>query len=331
MTAAGTILLTRREVAELLTLDECIGAVEEAFRLYGEGRVDHPGVLGVNVPGGGFHIKAGVLPLQRLYFAAKVNANFPENPTRAGLPTIQGVIVLSDGESGRPLAILDSMEVTALRTAAATAVAAKYLARADSRVAAICGCGIQGRVQLRALTRVLPLQKTYVWDVDESRAQQFARELSAELRLEVLPVREPGQAARESDVCVTCTPAQRFFLRREDLRPGAFVAAVGADHPDKQELEPALLAASTVICDLVEQCAKIGELHHALAAGVMTSAQVHAELAEVVAGKKPGRSSAEAVIVFDSTGMALQDVAATARVYEKALVAQRGLTVDLAA
>jgi ornithine cyclodeaminase/alanine dehydrogenase-like protein (mu-crystallin family) len=331
MTAAnGTLLLSRAEVAELLSLDECIAAVEEAFRLLGEGRVGPPGVLGVHVAGGGFHIKAGTLPLARPYFAAKVNANFPGNPARFGLPTIQGVIVLADAEKGQPLAILDSMEITALRTAAATAVAAKYLARLESQGAAICGCGVQGRMQLRALARVLPLRKAYAWDADEERAREFARELSPELGLEVQAVEGAAGAARESDVSVTCTPARSFFLRRGDLRPGAFLAAVGADHPEKQEVEPALLAASTVVCDLVEQCAAIGDLHHALVAGVMTAAQVHAELAEVVAGKKPGRRSAEEIIVFDSTGMALQDVAAAARVYEKALRAGRGLTVELA-
>jgi ornithine cyclodeaminase/alanine dehydrogenase-like protein (mu-crystallin family) len=185
-------------------------------------------------------------------------------------------------------------------------------------------------MQLRALARVLPLRKAYAWDADEERAREFARELSPELGLEVQAVEGAAGAARESDVSVTCTPARSFFLRRGDLRPGAFLAAVGADHPEKQEVEPALLAASTVVCDLVEQCAAIGDLHHALVAGVMTAAQVHAELAEVVAGKKPGRRSAEEIIVFDSTGMALQDVAAAARVYEKALRAGRGLTVELA-
>ena len=328
--SAGTLLLSRGEVAELLSLDECIAAVEEAFRLLGEGRVGPPGVLGVHTQGGGFHIKAGTLPLARPYFAAKVNANFPENPARFGLPTIQGVIVLADAENGRPLAILDSMEITALRTAAATAVAAKYLARPESRVAAICGCGVQGRMQLRALTRVLTLRKIYAWDVAEERARTFAFEQSRELGIDVLAVSRPGDAARESDVCVTCTPARGFFLRRSDLLPGAFLAAVGADNPEKQEVEPALLAGSTVVCDLVEQCAAIGDLHHAVAVGAMTAAQVHAELAEVVAGKKPGRRSAEEIIIFDSTGMALEDVAAAARVYEKALWAGRGLSTEFA-
>ena len=161
MKPSDTLLLGREDVAALLNLDECIAAVEEAFRLDSEGRSLPPGVLGVPARGGGFHVKAAGLELSRTYFAAKINANFSQNFERFGLPAIQGVILLCDGENGRPLALLDSIEVTILRTGAATAVAAKYLARPRSQTATVCGCGNQGRVQLRALTRVLPIERAY--------------------------------------------------------------------------------------------------------------------------------------------------------------------------
>ncbi|MGH7349157.1 MAG: ornithine cyclodeaminase family protein, partial [Candidatus Rokuibacteriota bacterium] len=173
-----TLLLTRRDVAALLTLDECIAAVEEAFALQGAGRALGPGVLGLHVPDGGFHVKAAGLRLSRLYVAVKLNANFPENGPRRGLPTIQGVVVLSDGETGRPLALMDSMEITVLRTGAATAVAARHLARADARVATIVGCGRQGRVQLAALTRVRSLERAHAVDADPAAARRFAEEMS---------------------------------------------------------------------------------------------------------------------------------------------------------
>src|ERR1041384_8247892 len=148
-----TLLLTRKDVSELLTLKDCVQAVEQAFRLHGEGRAPAPGVLGMHAQSGGFHIKTGILPLRRNYFAAKANANFPGNPA-SGLPTIQGIILLFDADDGQILAVMDSMEITTLRTGAATAVAAKYLARKDSRTATVCGCGTQGRVQLRAIRTV---------------------------------------------------------------------------------------------------------------------------------------------------------------------------------
>jgi alanine dehydrogenase len=331
MNREGTLLLRRHEVASLLTMEECIAAVEHAFRLYGEKKALSPGMLGLHGSHGAFHIKAGFLQFQQTYFAAKVNANYPENGKRFGLPTIQGVIVLCDAENGRPLAIIDSAEITARRTAAATAVAAKYLARPESAILTVCGCGVQAYAQARALAVVLPLKKLFAYDTNQQRADEFAEQLAGELGIEVRAVSDLRNAVLESDVCVTCTTSRKSLLTTQDLHPGFFLAAVGADHPEKQELDPALMAACKVVADLAEQCAAIGELHHAISAGTMRLSDVHAELGEVVAGRKPGRKSREETIIFDSTGMALQDVAAAAATYEKAIAVGWGLTVDFAA
>jgi alanine dehydrogenase len=315
----GEILfLASPEVRMLLTLDECIQAVEQAFHLYGQGNAVPPAVLSMHVSGGGFHVKAGLLDLGRSYFAAKVNGNFPENGSRFGVPAIQGVIVLCDAEHGTPLAVMDSRDITSLRTAAATALAAKFLARQDSRTITICGCGNQGRVQLRALSRVLRLETVFAYDKSEEQSSVYAQELASELNISVTPAHDLVAAVRQSDVCVTCTPSREALLGPLDLRPGTFVAAVGADNPHKQELHPALMAKSKIVCDIVEQCAAMGDLHHALDAGVVSRSDVYAELGEIVAGVKPGRESKEEITIFDSTGMALQDVAAAAILYEKA-------------
>lgn len=325
------LLLTSREIQSLLTLDECIGAVEHAFRLYGEGKAVPPGVLSMHTCDGGFHVKAGLLELDRSYFAAKVNGNFPKNGTRFGLPTIQGVIVLCDSGNGTPLAVMDSREITSLRTGAATAVAARYLARGDSRIITICGCGNQGRVQLKALSRAFKFQTIFAYDNSEEQALQFAHELASDLKVSVTVVADLASAVRQSDICVTCTPSRQPLLGRDDVRPGTFVAAVGADSPEKQELHPNLMAKNKIVCDILEQCAAMGDLHHALGAGVLTRADVHAELGEVVAGRKPGRESEEEIIIFDSTGMALQDVAAAAFLYEKAQRDGAGVRLNFAA
>ena len=331
METESTLLITRGEVASLLGLAECIDAVEEAFRLHAEGMSLPPGVLETLTNDGGFHIKAAGLKLAGgSYYAAKVNGNFPLNPERFGLPTIQGVVMLCDAERGRPLALMDSMELTALRTAAATGVAAKYLARPDSKVATVCGCGVQGRVQLKALAEVLPIEKVYAFDTDAARAESFAHAMSDELGVEASAATDLRRAAGESDVCVTCTPSRQPLLMKGDVRPGTFVAGVGADNPLKQELDPRLMASAKIVVDILEQCAGIGDLHHALEAGAVTRADVYAELGEIVAGRKPGRASGEEVIIFDSTGTALQDVAAAAVVYEKALHAGVGVRLNLA-
>jgi alanine dehydrogenase len=329
----GTLVISRAEVARLLRLPDCIEAVEGAFLQHARGETIPPGVLGAHVDGGGFHVKsAGLLDALegKSVFGAKVNANFPGNPDRHGLPTIQGVIALFDAGDGRLLALLDSIEITSLRTAAATAVAARYLAP-EAATVTLCGCGAQARSQLRALACVRSLQRVMAFDLNADRAQRFARDMAAELGVDVQVIRDPGEAARDTTIWVTCTPARRWFLGRGHVAAGAFVAAVGADNPDKQEIEPELLAASAVVVDALEQCATIGDLHHAVTAGIMHREDVRAELADVVSGRKPGRRSKDEIVVFDSTGTALQDVAAAALVYERARSSSAGLTVQLGA
>ncbi|HXI32619.1 MAG TPA: ornithine cyclodeaminase family protein [Gemmatimonadales bacterium] len=329
MAAVDTLLLTRSDVADLLDLDVCIAAVEEAFRAHGTSRPP-TGVLGMPVPGGGFHIKAGVLEVGgRPYFAAKTNANFPANPSRHKLPTIQGVIVLADAERGTPLAVLDSGEITSLRTAAATAVAARHLARADAHSTAIIGCGVQGRVQLKAVASVRKIDQVRLYDRDPGHAEKMARAMRRAVKAEITIVDSPRAAARPSDIVITCTSSHEPLLTAGDVMAGSFVAGVGADHPEKNELAPALLAASRVVVDVLDQAATIGDLHHALAAGAMTREDVAAELGAIVAGRAPGRTTAEQVFVFDSTGMALQDVAAAVVVYERARKTRRGVKVRL--
>ncbi|HEY6245010.1 MAG TPA: ornithine cyclodeaminase family protein [Pyrinomonadaceae bacterium] len=323
-----TLLLTRSDVAALLTIDDYIASIERVFKLYGEGRTDAPGILGVHAPNGGFHIKAGTLDLDQSFFAAKINANFPQNATRFGLPLIQGVIVLCNAENGLPLAVMDSIEITIQRTGAATAVAAKYLARRESKSLTVCGCGNQGRISVQALSKVLPIDTVFAFDIDSDNATKFAEEMSQDFR--VIPTDDVHAAVSQSDLVATCTPSNKYFLGRECVRAGTFIAAVGADSEKKQELDPWLLAENTTIVDVLDQSASIGELHHALDAGLMARSDVRAELGEVVAGIKPGRTSADEIIVFDSTGMALQDVIAAATVYERAKQRTVAGVIDLA-
>jgi len=331
MQVEGTLLLSRNDIDRLLSLHECIAAVENVFRQQGEGKVPPPGILGVNAPRGGLHVKAGLLPGDRNYLVAKLNANFPGNNAHFGLPTIQGVIVVFDANNGVPLAILDSIDITIKRTAAASAVAAKYLARKESSVVTICGCGQQGRAHLRAALLVLPLTKIYAFDVNERSAIDFRNELSPELKIDIEPVRDLARAIQKSDVCITCTTANEFFVRKEDVRPGTFIAAVGADNEHKQEIDPALIASAKVVADSLDQSRAIGEVHHAIADGLMRKEDVYAELCEIVAGQKIARVAADEIIVFDSTGVAIEDAIAAAAVYERALANDIGTVFDFAA
>ena len=319
MEAESPLLLNRTDVQKLLSLTECVAAVERVFRLQGEGKIPSSGILGVRTQSGGLHVKIACLSGAKNYIVAKLNTNFAQNYARFGMPTIQGVIVLYDADNGRLLAVLDSIEITLKRTAAATAVAAKYLARKNSAVATICGCGEQGRAQIRALSLIFRFGKVHAFDIDSNASLRFAAELSRELKIDMEPVSTLPGAIRNSDVVVTCTPATEFFVRKEDVAPGTFIAAVGADDSHKNEIDPALLASAKVVADTLEHICSSGDTHHAIVAGLMQEENIYAELAEVVAGKKTGRASEAEITIFDSTGVAIEDAAAAAFVFEKAL------------
>jgi len=299
--------LGAEELRRALAPARCLAALEEAFRAPDAARAHR--ALAWDVADGVFHVKASALTVPRAVFVAKINANFPGNPAR-GLPTIQGVAALFDAAEGRLLALLDSPELTALRTAAATALAARYLARRDATRLLVCGCGRQARAQVAALLGVLPIARAALYDLVPERAARLADDLARELGLATSVVPSPAAAARASDVIVTCTTARSPILGEDDVAPGTFVAAVGADHPEKQELAPRLVARARLFVDSEEQAAECGELHHALAAGAATSDSIAGRLDQLVRGERPGRRDACEITLFDSTGIALEDAAA---------------------
>jgi ornithine cyclodeaminase/alanine dehydrogenase-like protein (mu-crystallin family) len=324
-----SLILTRTEISALMRPADWLMAVEAGFRAAGECRVDLPSPLAIPGSGGVFHAKAAGLRGERHHVALKLNANFPGNPQGRGLPTIQGAILLCDGETGAVLAIMDSIEITLRRTAAATALAARYLARPEAASVLICGCGAQSAAQLEALREVRPLTRCFAWDRDFERACAFATTASTQ-GLDAEVANDLATAALASDIIVTCTTSRQAFLDPGMVRGGTFVAAVGADSPEKSEISPALMASAKVVADVLDQCVAIGDLHHAIAAGSMTREAVHGELAELVCCVKPGRTSADEIIIFDSTGTGLQDVATAALVHERA-AGGHGRSVALAA
>jgi ornithine cyclodeaminase/alanine dehydrogenase-like protein (mu-crystallin family) len=325
-TPSPLIVLSRQDLTALMPFGEYVEAVADAFRMLAEGRAVAPAPMHVPTEGGGFHVKAGRLPIGPGYAAFKVNSNLPDNHARHGLPTIQGAILLFDAATGSPVALIDSIEITLQRTGAATAIAARYLARPESQVATIYGCGAQARVQLAALRHVLDIRQVFLVDRDAAAAEGFAREIAG-LDVDVPAV--PRQAARASDVIVTCTSSTAPFLGPNDVRAGTFIAAIGADNPDKSEIDPALMARVRVVTDLTDQCAHMGDLHHALAARTMRVGDVHAELGELTAGRKRGRTQAHEVTLFDGCGLGIQDVAAAARAYQLARERNAGRRINL--
>ncbi len=326
-----TLLLTASDVAACLSPDECRAALSRAFALLARGSVPAPRALGFESAEGSFHVKAARFDDGRPRFVAKLNGNFPANPERHGLPTIQGVLVLADAADGRPLAVMDSGALTAIRTAAASALAAEHLARGDAAVAAIVGCGLQGAAHVEALLALRPLRELRLFDPRRERAEGLAARFAERTEGAFRVAGTVREATADAAIVATCTAGADFVLTERDVAPGAFVAAVGADNPHKRELHPALMARARVVVDDLAQCAAGGDLHHAIAAGLLRPEDVHATLGEVVAGLRPGREREGDLFVFDSTGIALEDAAAADLVHERARALGLGRAVRFGA
>ena len=310
------LIITRRDIVRVMEPADYLGAAERAFRAMAEGKACSPHPMHMPVERGRFHAKGASISLDRDYVAVKINGNFPGNPSELGLPTIQGAIVLCNSLNGSLLAILDSVEITLRRTAAASALAAQLLARPDSRTLLICGCGEQGRAHAEALRAVLPIKRCLLWDRDNARAERLAAVLAG-AGMNAIAIQDLKSGAEIADVIACCTPSREPFLDPGMVAAGTFIAAVGADNPEKSEIAPLLMAAARVVTDVLAQCAEMGDLHHAVDAGTMTDADVHAELGQLLVGVRPGRKSPREIIIFDSTGTGAQDVAASAAIYER--------------
>ena len=315
-------VLGREEVRAALDMPSLIDAVERAFTAYSAGGAELPSVIHLDVPerAGEIHVKAGYLH-EGPYFAVKVASGFPGNDAM-GLPTSDGMVMVFDARTGSPAAVLlDGGHLTDARTGAAGAVAARHLARATPHTVAVLGTGIQARQQVQALVHVRRFEEVRIWGRDSARAEACAEDVRRADGLPkgcaVLVVRSVQDAVEGADVVVTATASRGPLVREEWLSPGVHVTAVGSDGPDKQELDPGVLArADVLVADSVDQCVRIGELHHAVAAGAAREEDV-VELGTVTGGGHPGRSNEDQITVCDLTGVGVQDVAAATLVMER--------------
>jgi alanine dehydrogenase len=320
-------ILGEVDVRRLLPMAACIDAVESAFRARGAGKPATSAVAALALDGGVLHAKLGRLDGPRRYAVTKINANFPENFRKHSLPTIQGLVVLFDASRGTVLAVLDSGSLTAVRTAAASAVAARYLSAGDASTAAFIGCGIQARAHIDALLQVRPIDRAIFFDIDRQAAERLAADAGTAFGISAEVASDIESAVSDIPIVVTTTPSRKAFLTTKHIRSGAFIAAVGADSESKHEIDPDLMREAIVVVDDLAQCSRFGDLHHALAAGVMDITDVRGSLDQIVSGQVRGRTTAEETIIFDSTGVAIEDVAAAVLAFEEAEKIGAGMVV----
>jgi alanine dehydrogenase len=319
MPAAPFLVLTRAEVESLITLRDAIAAVEEAFSDLARGEAMLFPVIRERVDpyGGFFGVKAGYLASRRCL--GYKGGGFWASNREKGLAGHQSVILLYDPETGFPKAAIDGNYITVIRTGAVGAIAARCLARKDSRKAAMIGTGVQGAIQLAGLREVLPIEEVRCYDRDPGASRAFAAKVGA------TACETAAEAIAGADVVVTATPSFQPIVEDAWIRPGMHISAFGADTRGKQELDAKILTRAKVVADYLPQSREIGECQHAFRDGRMD--RVHAELGEILTGRKPGRESAEEITLFDATGIALQDLAVAARAYEAAMARGVGTRV----
>jgi ornithine cyclodeaminase len=328
------LLLREPEIRSLLDPAGCILAMDRAFAAYSTGQAELPAVIQLDVPEhqGNIHIKAGHLR-GGPYYAVKIVSGFLNNP-QVGLPANDGMVIVFDAQTGAPCAsLLDNGFITDLRTGAAGASAAKHLAREDIARVAVIGTGGQARYQLEMLALVRNFAEVRIWGRDAAKAQACAEGLGRRRGIPAcnFAVTESVQAAVEgAEIVITVTASRQPLVRAEWLSPGVTVIAVGSDEPGKQELHEDVLArADKIVADSLPQCLRLGEIHHALESGAIAKEKIYAELGEITAGLKPGRTSDDEIIICDLTGVGVQDVAAAALVMERAKEKGVGQKIEL--
>lgn len=325
------IILTEADLRGLLTLDTAaVDCIEAGFAALATLEVVMPPILRLDIPEhhGEVDVKTAYVPGVDA-FAIKMSPGFFDNP-KLGLPSVSGLVVLLGARTGMIEALLlDNGYLTDVRTAAAGAVAARHLARRDSRVAAVFGAGTQAKLQLEALSLVRPIREARIWARDPAKAQKTAAELARRLSIPVAAEPDPERVTRGADVIVTTTPADAPILKAAWLSPGQHVTAMGSDSQLKNELEPAILAgADLYVADRLAQTRVLGELRAAIEARMIPSDATFPELGQIVSGKAPGRSSDTQITVADLTGTGVQDTAIATLARDRAKSAGVGTSFE---
>jgi alanine dehydrogenase len=315
-----SLILNKKDVRRLINIGDVIGVVESAFKDYTEGKGEMPSKVYLTVKDGDFRAMPASLPGAAGMKWVSVHT---DNPAK-GLPTVMAVLILNDADTGYPLAIMDASETTALRTAATSTIASKYLARKDLKTLGIVGAGYQAYHHIKAHCELFKFQEIMVSDISPKATGRLIDSLP-NLPLRACSLEETVKA----DIVCTLTPAHQPVVLNKWLKPGTHINAVGADAEGKEELEPSILIEARVVVDDLRQAIHAGEINVPVSTGIYKKEQIFATLGEIIAGYKQGRTNNEMITVFDSTGLAIEDIAVAGLVYEKARQHGAGVSLNL--
>jgi len=312
-------VLNRKEVEQTLSMSDVLGLVEKAFKHKGLKQVQMPPKSYLFFPkySGDLRVMPAYLEELDEVGVKMVNVH-PDNPTKHNIPTVLATIMLFNPKTGALISIMDGTWITAMRTAAASGIATKYLARKDASVLGIIGAGYQASFQLEALNEILKIKSVKIFDIIGKEAENLTRMAKTRFGIDAKKVATAEDAVKGSDIVVTVTPARKPVVKSEWVTDGMHINVIGADAPGKEELESGILSRSKIVIDDWEQASHSGEINVPLSKGIITRANIYAEIGEIVAGSKAGRVSENEITVFDSTGLAIQDIITAWRAYEVA-------------
>jgi ornithine cyclodeaminase/alanine dehydrogenase-like protein (mu-crystallin family) len=329
MNTMPLLYLSAAHVRRALPMTDAIAAMRDTFAQLSSGQVTLPARECLQTRDE--HGVALVMPCHSTalrMFSLKTITVFPDNPRR-GLPTIQSLVILTDGTTGAHLAVMDGASLTAIRTGAASGLATDLLARPDASVVAVFGAGVQARTQLEAVCCVRTIRQAYVYDAVPSAADRFAAEMTERLGRPVERAASPVEALKDADVVCTATTASDPIFEDSDLKHGAHINAIGSYRPHVSEIPPATVCRARIVVDHLESALEeAGDLLRPLRQGLIEQSHFATELGDVVLGRSPGRGHADQITLFKSVGVAIQDLCAAAKALENARRLELGMQLS---
>jgi alanine dehydrogenase len=321
-----TLLLKKDEVRRLIGMAEVIGAVEEAYKAFNSDQVEQPDYIGMHLPRprGEIDFKLGYYKANEVISMKASSGGFIDNPTAHGVPNGMGTILLFDARSCALICVMDGSLITGLRTGAAGAVSVKALARKDASKITSIGTGNQARMQIRAINEIMKIEEIHAWDSNPDTLSKYKTDIESEFGIPVIMANSKKDAVEQADILITTTRGKGSLVEADWVKPGTHIVAIGTDQRGKQELDPELFRNAKIVVDSISQCAEKGETWHPLNRNIIARDDIHAEIGEVLLGRKPGRESDDEITIFDSTGMAIQDNTTAGKIYQNAIANKVG-------
>ena len=321
-----TLLLNKQDVGRLISMKEVIETVEEAYKAFNSGQVIQPAYTCIHLPPprGEIDFKLGYCEVNEIISMKASSGGFPNNPTEHGVPSGMGTILLFDARSCALICVMDGSLITGLRTGAAGAVSVKALARKNAKTVTSIGTGNQARMQIRAIREVMAIETIHAWDHHAQSLAQYQADIEREFGIPVMMARSKQDAVEQADILVTTTRGKGSLVEAAWVRAGTHIVAIGTDARGKQELEPEVFRNAKIVNDSIAQCMDKGETWHPLNERIINEHDIHAEIGEILLGRKPGRETDDEITIFDSTGMAIQDNTTSFRIYLNAIASNTG-------